>query len=148
MILLIALLMAASSTAPIDPNTTTSCAREVGATARVARLPELPVEVRDVMIRLPELFGPVADSDAILLQTDAPTLAERDHVQARFVEALLVDDIWFVQHEVALFAGVLTTSFRRHNGVYDFTGLYLQGPACPSIKAAIAGVTTPWIVRP
>ena len=123
-----------------------ACAREVGATAAAYRLPELPQEIREELHRRSDVFGAeMADKDAPLLQTDAPTAAERDHATIRFAQAMLVRDRWFVQFEVSLFAGVRTLSFlRRPDGRFSLTPThYFGGPACASIKAALAGVTTP-----
>jgi hypothetical protein len=123
-----------------------SCSEEVGATATARRLAELPQDIRADLGPLAEFFGDeIADSDAPLLQTDAPTAAERDYPTVRFAQALLVDDKWFVQFEVSLFAGVRTISYVRHpDGRFHRSPMhYFGGPACASIRAARDGVTTP-----
>ena len=123
-----------------------ACAREVGATSTAYRLAELPREVRDDLASRRDMFGAdIADSDAPLLETDAPTARESDHATLRFAQAMLVRDRWFVQFEVSLFAGVRTISYlRQPDGRFSFTPAhYFGGPACASVRAALAGVTTP-----
>jgi hypothetical protein len=86
----------------------------------------------------------VADSDVPLLQTDAPGEREKGHAQVRFAQAMLVQDKWFVQLEVSLWEGVRTLTYIRHGDGsfrYSPSGIF-NGPACASIKAALAGVTT------
>ena len=124
------------------------CAREVGASDTAYRLAELPTDVReDLVRRRSDIFGgeQLADSDATLLNTDAPTAAERGHVVLRFAQAMRVRDIWFVQFEVSLLAGVRTISYVRHlDSRFNLSPLHrFVGPACASIKAALAGVTSP-----
>lgn len=124
-----------------------SCAQEIGATASAYRLADLPQDIRDDLANRRDWLGEdMADSDAPLLQTDAPTAAERGYPTIRFAQAMLVGEIWFVQFEVSLFAGVRTISYIRQNdGRFHLTPLhYFNGPPCASIKAALAGVTTPW----
>ena len=146
MIALLALLQSVAGTEPTGTDAQRACAYEVGASATAFRLSELPQDVRDEMKRLKPLFGDMADSNAPLLQSDAPAAAERDYPTVRFAQAMLVKDRWFVQFEVSLFAGVRTTSFTRHSdGHFRFSpSHYFGGPACASIKAAVDGVTTPF----
>lgn len=123
-----------------------SCEGEIGATATAYRLSELPQSIRDDVTSRREVFGEgLADSDSPIRRTDAPSPAESEYPMARFVQAMLVRDIWFVQYEVALFSGVRTVSYRRkRDGQFDISpSHYFGGPACASIKAALAGVTTP-----
>lgn len=123
-----------------------SCAQEIGATVSAYRIADLPQDIRDGLASRPDLFGDgIADSDAPLLQTDAPTVEERNYPTLRFAQAMHVGDWWFVQFEVSLFAGVRTISFgRQSDGRFHLTpSHYFNGPPCASIKAALAGVTTP-----
>lgn len=121
-----------------------SCALEVGATETAYRLSELPQDIRDDLAKRTLIFGDeIADSDGPLLQTDAPTAAERDYPTLRFAQALRVRDRWFVQFERSMFAGVVTVSYNRHHpeGPFNlYPGHFLAGPSCVSIKAALAGV--------
>jgi len=121
-----------------------SCASQIRATATVTHLADLPQDIRNEMDRLKDLFGEMADSDAPLLQTDAPSAAERGYAQVRFAQAILVKDMWFVQYESAMTAGVRTASFSRHSdGHFNFDpSHYFGGAGCAAIKAALAGVTT------
>lgn len=120
-----------------------TCADEVRATATARRLSELPPEVRDDLMLLTE--NAMAEGGSPLLQTDAPTAAERDLATVRFAQGLLVGDKWFVQFEVSMFAGVRTVSYvRDQDGRFGRSPMhYFGGPACASIKAALNGVTTP-----
>lgn len=132
--------------APAGTEAQRACAREVGATATAYRLADLPKDIRDDLASRSGLFGAeIADSDSPLLQTDAPTAAERNYPTVRFAQAMFARDRWFVQFEVSLFAGVRTISYSRQpGGGFGFTPAhYFGGPACASIKAALAGVTTP-----
>lgn len=142
MTIILSLALATLNPAQTD-RTLDLCAQQVGASGSTTRLSGLPMDVREEISRLKEIFGDkLADSDATLLQTDAPSAAERDHVMSRFKQAMLIEGTWFVQFEVAMMADVRTASFSRHpdnrfryNPAHDFAG-----PACPSIKAALAGV--------
>ncbi len=142
----LAMILLASGTASVGTEAQRACAQEVGATATAYRLAELPKDIRDDLASRRDIFGAdMADSDAPLLRTDAPTAEEREHATVRFAQAMLVGDKWFVQFEVSLFAGVRTISYlRRPDGRFAFTpSHYFGGPACASIRAALAGVTTP-----
>jgi hypothetical protein len=120
-----------------------TCADEVRAAAIASRLSELPREVRDDLMLLTE--GAMADSDSPLLQTDAPTAAERGQGTVRFAQGLLVGGKWFAQFEVSMFAGVRTVAYvRNQDGRFRRSPMhYFGGPACASIRAALDGVTTP-----
>lgn len=124
-----------------------ACAREIQATAVATKLADLPGGVRAELARFERDFmrETMADSDGQLLQTDAPSAVERDYPRARFAQALLVRDQWFVQYEVSMMAGVQTVDFRRdRNGNFHLSlEHFLSGPPCASIKAALAGVRAP-----
>lgn len=124
-----------------------NCAEVAAASAAAYRLADLPEDVRDRLAYLEQnlIRTGIADGDAPLLQTDAPSLAERTHPTIRFKQAVLIGDIWFVQLEVSMTAGVRTISFhRRHDGRFDVShDHYFSGPACASIRAALDGVRTP-----
>lgn len=124
----------------IGPQST--CAREFQATATAYRLSEVPQDIRGNFDTLEKLWGSkIADSDAPLLQTDAPGPAERDHATVRFAQALLVRDKWFVQFEVRLSSGVLTVAYSRDSeGRLRLSPPLFSGPACASIRAALDGV--------
>ena len=142
--LAIALWVLGSATAGTGPQST--CALDVQAAATAYRLSELPQDISGDLTLLAESFGDrIADSDAPLLQTDAPTAAERGHPTVRFAQAMLVRDKWFVQLEVSQFAGVRTVAYvRQPDGRFSRSpSQYFGGPSCASIKAALAGVTTP-----
>lgn len=141
-------LVALSATSPILEKEPTPqvCAKEVGATATAHRLADLPPSVRDHLIsRVKTLGGKLADSDAPLLETDAPSENERGYAHERFEQGMLVADTWFVQVKQGMSAGVLTSSYRRQqDGTFAFLPTHnFRGPACASIKAALSGVTTP-----
>ena len=142
--LAIALWLLGSASAGTGPQST--CARDVQAAATAYRLSDLPSDISGDLTSLAGQFGDrVADSDAPLLQTDAPTAAERGHPRVRFAQAMLVGDKWFVQFEVSQFAGVRTVTYVRHqDGRFRRSPAhYFGGPACASIKAAVERVTTP-----
>ncbi len=121
-------------------STQPSCAAEVGASAVVTELAGLPADIRSDLAR--ETAGELKDSSAPLLQTDAPTKAESEYATARFVRAMLINERWYVQFEVAMSAGVRTFAYvPKPRGRFErWRSVQFGGPACPSIKAALAGV--------
>lgn len=142
----LAMMLLAAGTVPVGTEAQRACAREVGASSTAYRLAELPPAIRDDLASRWDIFGAdLADSDAPLLQTDAPTAEERHYPTLRFAQAMLVRDRWFVQFEVSSFAGVRTISYvREAGGHFSLTPIHhFGGPACASIQAALAGVTTP-----
>ena len=124
-----------------------ACLRDLRVEAVVTRLADLPADVRAGLSRLGASphWTRIADSDEPLLQTDAPSAAEREYPRARFAQAVRVRDRWFVQFEATQEGGVRTVGFeRRLDGRFSLSRLYtFGGPACASIKAALAGVWTP-----
>jgi hypothetical protein len=143
------ILLAVTSVNHSQTNAQRACARQIHASATVTHLADLPQEVRDEMHRLKELFGGMADSDAPILQSDAPSAVEATYAQVRSAQAMLVKDVWFVQYEAAMFSGVRTVSFSRYSdGHYRWNpSHYFGGAACASIQAALAGVTTAPLIR-
>ena len=140
---LLAVLLLALAPAGADADTLQTCAKTVGATATADRLAALPPPVRDELIRMiGAMGGALADSGTPLLETDAPTMAERHLAHERFEQAVLVHDTWFVQIKQSLFANVLTLGFaRQSDGTFAFSpAIAFRGPACASIEAALAGV--------
>lgn len=120
-----------------------SCPEFARAAATADRLAELPPEIRERLLRL--LNNDIGDRGSPLLQTDAPSAAERGYPRTRFVRGLRFRDMWLVQYEVSMMSGVHTLSFvfgdggRFHLSRRHFFG----GPACESVRAALNGVTTP-----
>src|SRR5690242_13739597 len=110
---LIAIVTVATAVAtPSDAQRT--CAKNIGAQAVAYRLNDLPSDIRkDLAAPNMYLKEPVADYDASLLQTDAPTAEQAHYPRLRFAQAMLVRDEWFVQVEVSEFSGVLTISYER-----------------------------------
>ena len=140
---MLVLLLLAVSTVPPETSSRSSCPEEVQATATAYRLSELPQNIVDDLLLLTQ--NEIADSNAPLLQTDAPTAAERNHATVRFAQALLFRDMWLVQFEVTMFSDVRTVSYVRDSeGRFQRSPRhYFHGPACASIRAALSGVTTP-----
>jgi hypothetical protein len=143
---LIALMMLAAGVAsPSDAQRV--CAKEVGAQDAAYRLADLPPDIRkDLASPNMYLKTAVADHDAPLLQTDAPTAAQVHYPTVRFAQAMLVRDEWFVQVQVSMTTGVLTIPYQRSrdDGRYHFVGWHvLRGPSCETIKAVLAGVSNP-----
>jgi hypothetical protein len=123
-----------------------ACAAELGASAIAHRLLDLPEEIRRDLQRTDIFHGErLADSEAPILWTDAPSVEEQSYATIRFSHAMLVRDKWIVQFQVSLMAGVSTISYRRrpegHFGLQP--NVYLAGPVCASIKAALDGVYNP-----
>ena len=121
-----------------------SCATEIQAESYARRLADIPPEIRDDLNSLTK--GTVGDSGGPLLATDAPSAVERQYPTTRFYQAFLIKNQWFVQFEVAMFAGVRTMTYRRskdNNRFYRSPWGYFGGPACESLNAALSGVTTP-----
>ena len=138
--LLILVLQVGATTAQAAP--LQSCAKEVQASAVVERLSELPPDIRDDLIYR---FRGMGDRGSPLLQTDAPSAVEMTYPTSRFAQALLIKNVWFVQFEVAMFSGVRTMGYLRGtDGRFTRSpSRYFGGPACETLKAAIAGVYTP-----
>ena len=136
---LLALLQVGAATAQAAPQQ--SCAKEVKAVALVERLSELPADIRDDLMMMDKKMG---DRGSPLLQTDAPTILERDYPTSRFAQALLIKNMWFVQFEVAM-TGMLTIGYiKGTDGKFTRSpSHYYNGPACETLKAAVNGVTTP-----
>ena len=138
---LIALLQVAvpAGATELDPG----CAVEVRATSVAERFSDLPSEIQDDLVRMTgERIGERSEQ---LLETDAPSSEEQNFVRARFAQALLVENEWFVQIEVAMTSGVRTFGYvREDQGIFRRRlSHYFGGPACASIEAALAGVYNP-----
>lgn len=120
-----------------------SCAREVGATLAAYRLSDLPTAIRADLNLIAR--SQIGDRGSPLLETDAPTREQANLPTSRFYQALQVNGEWFVQLEVAMFAGVRTIGYvpDENGGFRRYPLHYFGGPACKSIKAALRGVTTP-----
>lgn len=131
--------------APVLDDAPRACAQTVNATAFTDRLAGVPQEVREDFVRRIAARGSiVADSNVPLLETDAPSESEKKLAQVRFAQAMHVGDHWFVQLEVAMYAGVRTLTYTlRQDGSFQLSpGQHYGGPGCASIKAALAGVKT------
>lgn len=126
--------IAASAPRPI-------CA-DILATAVVKRLSDLPREIRD---DLHLNYKDMGEPGSPLLQTDAPTAAEVHYPTSRFVQGVLIKDVWYVQFEVSMFSGVRTIGYVRiDDGRFlRSPSHYYGGPSCETLKAAINGVYTP-----
>jgi len=139
-VLLMLLLVVGASppTAELD-----TCAREVHATATAYRLADLPPDIRSDLTLIAQ--NGIGDRGSPLLDTDAPGPAQVSFPTSRFYQALRVNNEWFVQFEVSMFAGVRTIGYvpDRNGGFRRYAPHYFGGPACESIKAALSGVTTP-----
>lgn len=140
-LLAIGLLQVAGTTSAAEPSP--SCAVEVGAASVAERVSELPTEIRDDLLRI--AGGVIGEKDSPLLRTDAPSSEERAYSTTRFVQALLIESEWFVQLDVAMTSGVRTFGYvKDERGAYRRSlSHYFGGPACASIKAALAGVYNP-----
>lgn len=119
------------------------CPEAAQAAAAAYRLSDLPDEIRADLNLL--AHGEIADSDVPLLQTDTPTGAEARYPTMHFYQAMRFNNLWLVQVEISLTAGVRTISYVsvgggafQHVPIHDF-----GGPPCESIRAAMSGVTTP-----
>lgn len=135
--------MLGSGVTPPTAETQGACAAEVHASTAVYRLRDLPPDIREDLLGT---FSDMGEPDGPLLQTDAPTAAERNDPTSRFLQAIFVHDEWFVQYEVSGMHGPFTIGYRRGGNDGRFrrsASHYFAGPACASIKAALAGVTTP-----
>ena len=142
---ILAAISLSASSAGVADRDSRECAQKFGASQVASALNEVPQEIRaDLAQRIGAQGSAIADRDVPLLTTDAPSVAERGHAQVRFSQAIKVRDRWFVQLEIALFAGVRTFTYNRQpDGTFAFSpGQHFGGPACESIKAALAGVTT------
>jgi hypothetical protein len=58
---------------------------------------------------------------------------------------VLIKNVWYVQFEVSMFAGVRTMGyFRATDGQFHrLPALYLGGPKCETLRAIIEGVYNP-----
>lgn len=142
---LLAAILLITASAPVPDDAPRACAQKVDATAFTTRLAGVPQEIREDFIRRIALHGAVvANSGVPLLKTDAPTESEKGYAPIRFAQAMRVGDSWFVQLEVAMFAGVRTLTYtREQNGSFQLPpGQHYGGPGCASIRAALAGVMT------
>lgn len=135
--------LAAAGSVSEQPSLGVQCSEMSAASSIVRRLSDLPREIRDDLTVLTE--GAMGDRDGPLLQTDAPTAVEGTYPVTRFAQGLLFNDMWLVQFEVSLFSDVRTVTYRLSddNRYHRTSAHYFHGPACPSIRAALSGVTTP-----
>jgi hypothetical protein len=137
------ILLSAMTAPPQAARPVYNCPEAVRATASAYRLSELPEEIRKDLMALTN--NEITDEDIPLLNTDAPTEAERNHATVRFAQALRFRDTWLVQFEVALVRGVRTIAYVsiQNRPFQLFRSQTFGGPACASIRAALDGVTTP-----
>ena len=118
-----------------------SCGKDVGANAVVERLADLPADIRGDLLLT---FRGMGDRGAPLLQTDAPSIAEREYPTSRFAQALRIKNMWFVQFEVAMSGGRTIGYVQGTDGRFARSpSHYYGGPACETLKAAVNGVITP-----
>jgi hypothetical protein len=139
------LLSALLGMASIEQGQALACAKEVQATAIASRMSQLPPEIRDDLMLM--FKNDLADSGTPILQTHAPSEAERNLPTSRFVQALLVKDIWYVSYEVSMM-GSRTIRFGLAQGGPDDPKGFVRkqiygfgGPPCEAIKASLKGVT-------
>ncbi|MBJ6123278.1 hypothetical protein [Sphingomonas mollis] len=134
-----------ASSITTEPADLRSCAKAVGATATAMNLAELPSTIREELIgRVQSSGGKLADSNAKLIETDAPTKVDLLYARERFEGAMLVGDRWYAQVKQGQFYGVLTYAFfLDSSGSFHFRpDANFRGPPCASIQAALAGVTS------
>lgn len=138
-----AAVMAAIVATPQDSRPAYNCPEAARATASAYRLSDLPTEIRADLMALTN--NEITDENVPLLDTDAPTAAERSHATVRFAQAFRFRNKWLVQFEVALFSGVRTIAYAStEDGPFHLSPSHtFNGPACASIRAALEGVTTP-----
>lgn len=68
------------------------CLRDMGAAETVLRLSDLPEHIRSDLMAFTE--NEIVEADQPLLQTDAPSAAERNHAEGRFAQAARFRDRW------------------------------------------------------
>lgn len=115
---------------------------DVPAEAVIHRLSQLPPDIREDLLRN---YKDMGERTSPLLQTDTPSAVESKYPTSRFVQAVLIKNVWYVQFKVSLFAGVRTLGYFRHpDGHYQISASnYYGGPACETLRAAIKGVYNP-----
>lgn len=135
----LALLLQAAA-AP-GPRPQAPCAN-IPAAAVIERLSDLPTDIRQDLL---QTYEDMEERGAPLLSTDSPTEGERKYPTSRFVQAVLIKNVWYVQFEVSMFAGVRTMGYvRASNGRFRRDpSRYYGGPACATLRAAIEGVYNP-----
>lgn len=130
-----------AATSAFVETSTSSCAKEVQATATAFRLPDLPPAIRaDLAL---QSSNALAESGTPLWKTDVINKADRRFAESRFVQALLVGKTWFVSYEGALM-GPRTIGYnvKKDGRIHRFYGYKFSGPPCEAIKAALKGVGT------
>jgi len=108
----------------------------------VDRFAELPGDIQD---DLRANFDRMAKAGEPLLETDAPTAAEMTYPTSRFVRAVLIKNVWYVQMEISMTEGVRTIGYiRGSQGHLERSAMhYLGGPACETLKALTSRVYNP-----
>lgn len=114
---------------------------DLPATVVVDRLSNLPSDIRE---DLTSIYKDMGDRDSPLLQTDAPTEAEREYPRSRFFQAVLIKNEWLVQYELTSGGRRTLGYIRGSNGRFQrFASHYFGGPFCETLTAALSGVSTP-----
>ena len=135
--LVVALLAAAPSAAQTIP----ACPG-IPVISSVDRFSGLPKDIQD---DLAGNFRHMAKGGEPLLATDAPSSAEMNYPTSRFVRAVLIKNVWYVQMEIAMTEGVRTIGY--HVGTTGHlersASQYLGGPACETLRALTNRVYNP-----
>jgi hypothetical protein len=120
---------------------TSSCVG-IPATSTVQHLSGLAPNIRADLLGT---FKDMGDRGSHLLQTDAPRGAEQHYPTTRFVQAVLIKNVWYVQFEVSMFGGVRTLGYDRGSDgrFYRSRSHYYGGPMCETLRAALSGVYNP-----
>lgn len=139
------LLIATSIAVTMGPNDArpAACPEDARAVAIAYRLSDLPAEIRADLMRLTR--NHIGERPQPLRQSHVVVPEERGNLGSRFYRALRFQNVWYVQWERALTRGVQTLGYISQNDgpFVSSVGLRFAGPACETIRAALAGVVTP-----
>jgi hypothetical protein len=100
----LSLAMALLAAAPSNAQSLPDCPG-IAAISVIDRFAELPEDIRN---DLRANFSRMAKGREPLLETDAPSAAEMKYPTSRFVRAVLMKNVWYVQMQVSMTEGVRT----------------------------------------
>jgi len=137
----IMLVAAVLSNAPSDAQVMPACPG-ISIVSSVDQFSRLPKDIQDDLLAN---FDHMAKGGEPLLATDAPSSAEMNYPTSRFVHAVLIKNVWYVQMEIAMTEGVRTIGYHLGSTGHleRSASQYLGGPACETLRALTNRVYNP-----
>jgi hypothetical protein len=120
-----------------------ACRDDARAIEIAYRLSDLPPEVRLDLMRLTRFS--IGERPRPLRRSHVVIPEERGYLGSRFYRALRFQNVWYVQWESALTAGVQTIGYigDARGRFHASPVLRFGGPPCETITAVLAGIVAP-----